>query len=490
MFARIWMRYAKYTTNLKDESMLFPIIMAGGSGSRLWPLSRQLNPKQFLTLVDNSDVSMLQATIQRLEGLDTALPTLICNEQHRFLAAEQLRQLGMEQANILLEPVARNTAPAVALAALQLSNDGVDPILLVLAADHLIQDVPAFHTSILASVPLAEAGKLVTFGIVPTEPEIGYGYIEKGEPVGAAGFSVARFVEKPDLETAQKYLANGRYFWNSGMFMFKASRYLQELGHFHPEILAACRAALAGGEQDMHFTRVNSEAFSACPADSIDYAVMEKTADAVMVPLGAGWSDIGSWSAVWDVSKKNADGNVFRGDVLSQGSRNTLVHADSRVVATVGVDDLIVVETKDAVLVAHKSKVQDVKGIVEQLKSDGRQEYINHREVYRPWGVYDSIDNGHRYQVKRITVKPGAKLSVQMHHHRAEHWIVVSGTAKVTNGEKTYLVTENQSTYIPIGQIHALENPGQIPLELIEVQSGSYLGEDDIVRFEDRYGRS
>lgn len=469
--------------------MLFPIIMAGGSGSRLWPLSRQLNPKQFLPLAD-ADFSMLQATIQRLAGLGAELPRLICNEQHRFLAAEQLRLLGLEKAGILLEPVGRNTAPAIALAALQACSEAQDPILLVLAADHLIKDVEAFQTCIQTALPLAQDGKLVTFGIVPTHAETGYGYIEQGIDVGVGGFKVSRFVEKPDLVTAQEYLANGSYFWNSGMFMFRASRYLEELETYRPDILAACRAALAGGSQDMHFTRVDEAAFAACPDDSVDYAVMEKTADAVMVPLDAGWSDIGSWTALWDVSDKDPQGNVFKGDVLNQQSRNTYVHADSRLVATVGLDDLVIVETKDAVLVAHKDHVQDVKKIVEQLKNGSRTEHINHREVYRPWGVYDSVDNGHRYQVKRITVKPGAKLSVQMHHHRAEHWIVVSGTARVTNGEKTYLVCENESTYIPIGQIHALENPGVIPLELIEVQSGSYLGEDDIVRFEDKYGRT
>lgn len=469
--------------------MLFPIIMAGGSGSRLWPLSRQLNPKQFLPLAD-ANFSMLQATIQRLDGLGAASPRLICNEQHRFLAAEQLRQLGLEQSNILLEPVGRNTAPAIALAALQARTESEDPILLILAADHLIQDVQAFQASIQTALPLAQNGKLVTFGIVPTHAETGYGYIEQGENSGAGGFKVSRFVEKPDLVTAQEYLASGSYFWNSGMFMFRASRYLEELEIYRPDILDACRAALAGGSQDMHFTRVDEVAFAACPDDSVDYAVMEKTADAVMVPLDAGWSDIGSWTALWDVSDKDGQGNVFKGDVLSQNSRNTYVHADSRLVATVGLDDLVIVETKDAILVAHKDHVQDVKKIVAQLKDGSRSEHINHREVYRPWGIYDSVDNGHRYQVKRITVKPGAKLSVQMHHHRAEHWIVVSGTAKVTNGERTYLVCENESTYIPIGQIHALENPGVIPLELIEVQSGSYLGEDDIVRFEDKYGRA
>ncbi len=472
--------------------MLLPIIMAGGSGSRLWPLSRQLNPKQFLPLAD-ANFSMLQATLQRLDGLGAALPRLICNEQHRFLAAEQLRLLGLEKANILLEPVGRNTAPAIALAALsalETCSETEDPILLVLAADHLIQDIAAFQASIQTARPLAQDGKLVTFGIVPTHAETGYGYIEQGVNEGIGGFKVSRFVEKPDLVTAKEYLASGSYFWNSGMFMFRASRYLQELELYRPDILAACRQALDGGTQDMHFTRVDEAVFAACPDDSVDYAVMEKTADAVMVPLDAGWSDIGSWTALWDVSAKDEQGNVFKGDVLDQQSRNTYVHANSRLVATVGVDDLMIVETKDAVLVAHKDHVQDVKKIVEQLKNGSRSEHINHREVYRPWGVYDSVDNGHRYQVKRITVKPGAKLSVQMHHHRAEHWIVVSGTAKVTNGERTYLVCENESTYIPIGQIHALENPGVIPLELIEVQSGSYLGEDDIVRFEDKYGRA
>ncbi|MEX5545338.1 mannose-1-phosphate guanylyltransferase/mannose-6-phosphate isomerase [Pseudomonas pergaminensis] len=468
--------------------MFLPVIMAGGSGTRLWPLSRQLHPKQFLPLVD-ADLTMLQATIKRLDGLEHAVPRLICNESHRFLAAEQLRQLGLEEANIILEPVGRNTAPAIALAALQALTEQDDPILLVLAADHLIQDVDAFHRSIAKAQVLAEAGKLVTFAITPTHPETGYGYLQMGPSVGDGGFEVSRFVEKPNLETAQQYLSEGSYFWNSGMFMFRASRYLQELEQFQPEIVSVCREALAGGQQDMHFTRVDSAVFATSPDDSIDYAVMEKTSDAVMVPLNAGWSDIGSWSALWAAGEKNAEGNLFKGDVLSENTSGSYVHATHRLVATVGAVDLIIVETKDAVLVAHKDHVQDVKKIVDQLQSCKRQEHANHREVYRPWGMYDSIDNGERYQVKRITVKPGEKLSVQMHHHRAEHWIVVSGTARVTNGEKTYLVTENQSTYIPIGQVHALENPGMIPLELIEVQSGSYLGEDDIVRFEDIYGR-
>lgn len=468
--------------------MLLPVIMAGGSGTRLWPLSRQMFPKQFLPLVD-TQTTMLQATVKRLAGMGTATPCLICNEQHRFLAAEQMRVIGEEGARILLEPVGRNTAPAIALAALQAVAGGQDPILLVLSADHLIQDTDAFQAAVGAALPLAEAGKLVTFGIVPTHAETGYGYIEQGDTLGA-GFVVSRFVEKPDRATAEEYLSSGRYLWNSGMFMFRASRYLEELGRFRADILAACRASLAGAAEDLQFIRVDKAAFTACPEDSIDYAVMEKTADAVVIPLDAGWSDIGSWSAIWDVSEKCPRGNVFKGDVLSHATDNTYVHASHRLVTTLGVQDLVIVETKDAVLVAHKDQVQDVKKLVEQIKDGGRNEHLNHREVYRPWGIYDSIDNGHRYQVKRITVQPGAKLSVQMHHHRAEHWIVVSGTAKVTNGEETYLVTENQSTYIPIGQVHALENPGVIPLELIEVQSGSYLGEDDIVRFEDRYGRS
>lgn len=468
--------------------MFVPIIMAGGSGTRLWPLSRQLHPKQFLPLVD-TQFSMLQATINRLAGLTDTSPQLICNEEHRFLAAEQLRQLGLEDINILLEPVGRNTAPAIALAALQATAEGDDPLMLVLAADHLIQDTEAFHDGIRIAAVLAEAGKLVSFGITPTRPETGYGYLRQGASVGNGGFEVTRFVEKPDAETAQLYLAEGDYYWNSGMFMFKASRYLEELETFEPEIVFWCREALAKGQRDMHFTRIDREAFLQCPDNSIDYAVMEKTHQAVMVPLDANWSDIGSWTALWEAGSRSEGGNLLKGDVISVDTSNSYVYSESRLVTTVGVNDLIVVETKDAVLVAHKDHVQDVKRVVEKLKADGRKEHISHREVYRPWGIYDAIDSGQRYQVKRITVKPGHKLSVQMHHHRAEHWIVVSGTAKVTNGEKTYLVTENQSTYIPIGGVHALENPGVIPLELIEVQSGSYLGEDDIVRFSDNYGR-
>ena len=468
--------------------MITPVIMAGGSGSRLWPLSRQLNPKQFLPLTGEG--SMLQETLKRLEPLEHRAPLLICNEEHRFLVAEQVRQQGVSGARILLEPEGRNTAPAIAVAALHAIAEDPNALLLVLAADHLIRDVEKFHESIGHAQMLAEQNQLVTFGIVPTHAETGYGYIQRGEGLNDFGFRVKRFVEKPDIDTAEDYLASGGYYWNSGMFLFSAQSYLEELERFQPAMVEACRAALAGASQDLDFTRLDAEAFKVCPSDSIDYAVMERTERAAVVPLEAGWSDIGSWSALWDVKEHDAQGNACHGDVMLHDSHGLMVHADHRLVATVGVEDLVVVETKDAVLVAHKDRVQEVKKIVERLKREGRQEHINHREVYRPWGVYDSIDKGDRYQVKCITVKPGAKLSVQMHHHRAEHWIVVSGTAKVTIGDKTQLVSENESTYIPIGQVHALENPGKIPLELIEVQSGSYLGEDDIIRFNDRYGRA
>lgn len=468
--------------------MITPVIMAGGSGSRLWPLSRQLNPKQFLPLTGEG--SMLQETLKRLEPLEHRAPLLICNEEHRFLVAEQVRQQGVSGAHILLEPEGRNTAPAIAVAALHAIAEDPNALLLVLAADHLIRDVEKFHESIGHAQLLAEQNKLVTFGIVPTHAETGYGYIQRGEELNDFGFRVKRFVEKPDIDTAEDYLASGGYYWNSGMFLFSAQSYLEELERFQPAMVERCRTALAGASQDLDFTRLDAEAFKACPSDSIDYAVMERTEQAAVVPLEAGWSDIGSWSALWDVKEHDAQGNACHGDVMLHDSHDLMVHADHRLVATVGVEDLVVVETKDAVLVAHKDRVQEVKKIVERLKREGRQEHINHREVYRPWGVYDSIDKGERYQVKCITVKPGAKLSVQMHHHRAEHWVVVSGTAKVTIGDKTQLVSENESTYIPIGQVHALENPGKIPLELIEVQSGSYLGEDDIIRFNDRYGRS
>ncbi|MBO9488986.1 mannose-1-phosphate guanylyltransferase/mannose-6-phosphate isomerase [Endozoicomonas sp. G2_1] len=466
--------------------MITPIIMAGGSGSRLWPLSRQLFSKQFLTLFGEN--SMLQATAKRLSGVDHKAPMVICNEEHRFSVAEQFRAKSIPNSGIILEPVGRNTAPAIALPAFQAINSGEDPLLLVLAADHVIKDEAAFCASIEKAAVIAEQGKLVTFGIVPTAPETGYGYIKRGDE-HSEGFIVDSFVEKPDLAKAQSYLVSEQYYWNSGMFLFKASSYLNELKAYRPDIYSACEQAMAKTQADIDFIRVDSEAFDACPDDSIDYAVMEKTEHAVVVPMDCGWSDVGSWSALWDIEDKDIDGNVFKGDVINVNSSNTYVNAEERLVAVVGLDDVVVVETKDAILVSKKSKVQEVKQVVNQLKTEQRSEFKHHREVYRPWGKYDSVDNGERFQVKRITVKPGSKLSVQMHHHRAEHWIVVSGTAKVTNGEQELLLTENQSTYIPIGVVHALENPGKVDLELIEVQSGSYLGEDDIVRFEDRYGR-
>jgi mannose-1-phosphate guanylyltransferase/mannose-6-phosphate isomerase len=468
---------------------IIPIIMAGGSGTRLWPLSRALFPKQFLAL--HGERTMLQETVQRLDGLYIAGPCIICNEEHRFVVAEQLREQNVKAGAIILEPVGRNTAPAIALAALKArGSGGEDPVLLVLAADHVIEDADAFRQTMVKAVAQAEQGKLVTFGIVVHKPETGYGYIKRGKAMDEVAFQVDSFKEKPDEATAQGYLDSGEYYWNSGMFMFRANRYLEELGRHRPDILKACEAALKGAKEDLDFIRVDKEAFSACPDESVDYAVMENTDDAVVVPLDAGWSDVGSWSALWEVDEKDTHGNAFRGDVILEDTENCLVHATEKLVATVGLKDTVIVETKDAVLVAAKDKVHEVKRIVERLKDADRSEFKHHRQVYRPWGHYDSIGNGDRYQVKCITVKPGAKLSVQMHHHRAEHWIVVSGTAKVTIGDKTFLVTENESTYIPVGIVHALENPGKVPLELIEVQSGSYLGEDDIVRFEDRYGRA
>lgn len=466
--------------------MIKTVVMAGGSGSRLWPLSRSLYPKQFLPLADKQ--TMLQATLSRVKGVSGAEPMLICNEEHRFIAAEQIRQLGVN-AEILLEPIGRNTAPAIALAALSASAKGDDPLLLVLAADHVIRNVDEFRAVVERAQPLAEAGQLVTFGIVATGPETGYGYIRRGEEQGE-GYAVAEFVEKPDLERTKGYVDSGEYYWNSGMFLFKASRYIEELEKFRPDILEACREALSETTPDLDFVRINEHAFAACPDESVDYAVMEKTDSAVVVPLDAGWSDVGAWSSLWEVTAKDAEGNAVRGDVMTHNTSDCLIHSTNKLVATVGLKDVVVVETKDAVLVADKNQVQDVKKIVEQLKAEGRPEYQLHREVYRPWGKYDSIDSGERYQVKRITVKPGAKLSVQMHHHRAEHWIVVSGTATVRRDDEEMLVTENESVYLPVGSVHSLHNPGKIPLELIEVQSGAYLGEDDIVRFEDLYGRS
>jgi mannose-1-phosphate guanylyltransferase len=458
--------------------------MAGGSGTRLWPLSRAGHPKQFLDLY--GDDTMLQSTVKRIEGLGVAEIITICNEEHRFFVAEQLRAID-KLGSIILEPVGRNTAPAIALAAL-LAKSTEDPLLLVLAADHVIQDQSAFTKAVSDSIPLAEAGKLVTFGIVAHEANVGYGYIKKGVREGA-GFTVDSFVEKPTMDLAEKYIASGDYFWNSGMFLIRASVYLKELQKHSPDIYKSCKESIVCVTADHDFIRIDASVFEKCPSDSIDYAVMEKTNDAVVVPMDAGWSDIGSWSSLWDISEKDENGNAVVGDVMLHECQNSYIRTDDKLIAAVGVNDLVIVSTKDVLMVAHKNRVQDVKVIAQQLKLEGRSEWDLHREVYRPWGKYDTIDGGDRYQAKRITVKPGAKLSVQMHHHRAEHWVVVSGTARVTNGDKTFLLSENQSTYIPVGVVHALENPGKVELELIEVQSGSYLGEDDIIRFEDRYGR-
>jgi mannose-1-phosphate guanylyltransferase/mannose-6-phosphate isomerase len=498
--------------------MIIPIILSGGCGSRLWPLSRDHYPKQFLPLIH--ETTMLQETQLRLNGLQNlAEPLVVCNESHRFMVAEQLRQAGCPAAAIMLEPVGRNTAPAAAVAVLQAQKAGDDPVLLVLPADHVIVDAETFRGAVVEGAKLAEAGKLVTFGIVPDKAETGYGYIKAGALLAGRGmrdaecenldsgcasdfrvtrtasrvtdtaYEVETFVEKPDAATAEEYLASGDYYWNSGMFMFRASRYLEELEKFAPEMLSCCREALEKAQRDLDFVRLDAGAFGACPKDSIDYAVMEKTADAAVISLDAGWSDVGSWSALWEVGQADGAGNVMRGDVLTHDSRNCYLHSSGRMVAAVGLEDHVVVETADAVLVARRDRAQDVKAIVEQLKQQGRGEALLHRRVNRPWGSYESIDHSERFQVKRITVNPGASLSLQMHHHRAEHWIVVKGTARITRGDETLVLSENQSTYIPLGVQHRLENPGLIPLELIEVQSGAYLGEDDIVRFDDKYGR-
>ena len=462
--------------------MIKAVILAGGSGTRLWPLSRSSHPKQFLPLVEEK--TMLQATMNRLKDLDLHSSVTICNEEHRFFVAEQLRDCHNLN-TILLEPVARDSAPAVALSALMAEDD---PILLVLAADHVIEDQAAFTDTVKRAIPLAEAGKLVTFGVVPKTPHTGYGYLKKGVPFDV-GHTVEKFVEKPSQEIADKYFNSDDYFWNSGIFVFRASKYIEELQKFRPDIYEACRAAVESIEADLNFLRVNKAEFVDCPSESIDYAVMEKTKDAVMLIMDAGWSDIGSWASLYDISQKNKDGNIEHGDVLLHESNDCYVRTDGKLVAAIGVSNLIIVSTKDSVMVLNKDRTQDTKIVVQKLKDDGRYECEKNREVYRPWGKYDSVDQGNRYQVKRITVNPGEKLSVQMHHHRAEHWIIVSGTALVFKGDEKLLLTENESVYLPLGIVHALENPGKVLLELIEVQTGSYLGEDDIVRYEDNYGR-
>ena len=471
-----------------------PVILSGGSGTRLWPLSRQLYPKQLLPLV--GEQTLLQDTITRLEGFPNVSETVtvICNDAHRFLVAEQLREINVKADALLLEPVGRNTAPALTLAAIANKKMGHDDVLLVMPADHVIQNTKLFQQILTEGAKLASQDMLVTFGIVPTKAETGYGYIKQGKTIDGESFVIDQFVEKPDSATAQKYLDSGEYLWNSGMFMMKSSIWIEQIGKHAPAILSACDKAYTEGKEELDFYRIDSEAFTACPSDSIDYAVAEKMISdsktkAAVVRLDAGWSDVGAWDELWNIGDKDESGNVTHGDVVTIDSENSMFHSQQRLIAGVGLKDTIVIETADAILVAHRDKVQDVKQVVEWIKSEGRDEHMSHRCVYRPWGHFDSIDMGERYQVKRITVNPGEVLSLQMHHHRAEHWIVVSGTAKVTRGDETFLVSENQSTYIPIGTKHRLENCGAIPLYMIEVQSGSYLGEDDIVRYEDIYGR-
>jgi len=466
---------------------MIPVILSGGVGSRLWPLSRGMYPKQLLNLVD-SEQSMLQQTLTRLNGLSkVAAPVIVCNEEHRFMVGEQLLQLSIKEATILLEPDGRNTAPAIALAAFHADPDEV---LVVMPADHVISDIVSFQTAIEVANKLALQGDLVTFGIVPTSPETGYGYIKAGAGV-EGGYGVAEFKEKPAADTAKKYLDDGGYFWNGGIFVFTASAYLAELKKFAPEVFKACERSMRLAKTDLDFLRVDEAAFATSPAISVDYAVMENTSKAKMVPLNAGWNDVGSWSALWDVSGKDSSDNAITGDVLLENTKGSYIYSENKLVAAIGVENLVIVETDDAIMVSSREHAQDVKKVVEQLKHQQRSQVSHHRKVYRPWGWYDSVDVGERFQVKRIQVKPGARLSVQMHNHRAEHWVVVKGTAVVLNGDDTITLNENESTFIPIGSVHSLHNPSEEhALEIIEVQSGSYLGEDDIVRFEDNYGRS
>jgi mannose-1-phosphate guanylyltransferase/mannose-6-phosphate isomerase len=470
--------------------MIIPIILAGGSGTRLWPLSRTHYPKQLLKLF--GDVTMLQQTLLRLKGIpDLAAPIVVCNEEHRFMVAEQLHELGQESASILLEPVARNTAPALAIAAIHAASLADDPILLVLSADHMIRDVDVFQQAVNNAVIAAEKNHLATFGVQPTRPETGYGYIKtKKTDVHSIFSPVEKFVEKPNLETAQSYLDEGCYFWNSGMFVFKTSVFLKELKAQSPDLLVAVEAAKKHSTQDLDFIRIDKNTFAQAPNISIDYALMEKSQNVVCVSLDAGWSDVGDWKSFSDLNDKDASGNSFIGDSIDVGSTNTLVFSRDKLVATLGVDNLMIINTPDAILVADKNQAQQVKSIITQIEKQKRKEHLQHREIYRPWGCYDAIDDGDRYQVNLIRVKPGGSLSLQIHHHRAEHWIVVKGTALVQKGDEEYLLSENESTYIPVGIAHRLSNPGKIPLEIVEVQSGPYLEEDDVVRLEDSYGRS
>ncbi|MBU8909637.1 MAG: mannose-1-phosphate guanylyltransferase/mannose-6-phosphate isomerase [Desulfobacterales bacterium] len=470
--------------------MIIPVILAGGSGTRLWPLSRQLYPKQLIDIYNKH--TLLQNTILRLEGLESlASPVVVCNEEHRFMTAEQLRKIKVDPHAIILEPAGRNTAPAIALAALKAMENKKDPILLVLPADHVIEKVVDFHAAIKAGLKYAQKDSLVTFGIIPGSPETGYGYIKKGELLekDSGASKIEKFVEKPDLLTAEKLFKSGSYCWNSGIFMFRASAIIKEIEIHAPDIAVSCKEVIAAGVQDLDFFRLDSKGFENIPSDSIDYAVMEKTSKGIMIPFDGGWNDLGSFDALWQTGQKDENLNVIKGDVLAHDVKESYINSESRLVAAVGVEKFVIVETKDAVLVSPRDRVQDVKKIVSQLKDQNRDEPVTHRKVYRPWGSYETIDVEPRFQVKRITVKPGAKLSLQKHFHRAEHWTVVSGSAIITKGDKEMLLKEDESTYIPLGVMHRLENPGQIPLELIEVQSGSYLGEDDIVRFDDVYGR-